>query len=522
MSGGNCPETPRQKMIGMMYLFLTAMLALNVSGELLQAFQLVDHSIQQSTKAVDNKNNQLYAAFEAAEFANPTKVEEWHDKAKEVRSEADSLYNHIQELKLLMMHTVDKRDEATLADYKGADNQDVAAQIMLTEKGGQRSKDLKAAINQYKDLLLKYVDVNDTTLRNTIENSLSTEAAKSTQQGQVEGGTWESQKFEHLPLSASFALLSSIQSNIRTGQADVVSHLLSKVDEGSYKFNKVEEIVIPSSDYVIKGSEYTAQILLAATDTTQFPDYKIPGYTVNTLNNGRGELRIPANKVGKHSWKGEIVFKDPLGNTKRLPIKHDFEVVQPNVVISPTKMNVFYEALANPVEISVPGVASSQLRVNISNAGVSRSGEQYIVKPKAGSAGGKAIVTVSAEVDGEVRRLGSQEFRIKRVPNPQAMVAKLSEGKIKKNLLLAAGYVTAEMGDDFDFDLKFKVTQFSVATVKKGFYVDAASNSNKFTADQVDLIKGLSRGNRVIIENIRAVGPDGRTRKLGSITFTVD
>nr|WP_321453692.1 gliding motility protein GldM [uncultured Carboxylicivirga sp.] len=523
MSGGNCPETPRQKMIGMMYLFLTAMLALNVSGELLKAFQLVDESIQQSTKAVDNKNNQLYAAFEAAEFANPAKVKESHLKAKEVQAAADSLYNRIHSLKVLMMHTADKSPEATLENYKGIENQDIAAQIMITEKGGERADQLKEQINKYQELLVSLVDEKDTVLRNTISNSLSTDDVEHKKKGEVTKKPWESQLFEHLPLSASFALLSSIQSNVRSSQADVVSYLLSKVDEGSYKFNKVEPIVIPRSNVVIKGGEYYAEMLIAATDTLQPPTYSIDGYNPEILNNGRGVLKIPATSTGKKSWKGNIVFKDPNGVDKYYPISHEYEVVQPNVVISPTKMNVFYEALDNPVEISVPGIASSQIKVSMTNASYNKKGNEFIVKPKAGKAGGKSIITVSAEINGQTRRLGSQEFRIKRVPDPIAQVGGLGDGdKIRKNLLLAAGYVIAEMGEDFDFDLKFKVTQFSIGTYRKGFYTSETSQSNKFTEAQENLLKGTSRGSKVYIEDIRAVGPDGRTRKLGSITFTID
>ncbi|MBS2098201.1 type IX secretion system motor protein PorM/GldM [Carboxylicivirga linearis] len=523
MSGGNCPETPRQKMIGMMYLFLTAMLALNVSGELLQAFQLVDESIQQSTKAVDNKNNQLYAAFEAAEFANPAKVKESHEKAKQVKTAADSLYNRIHELKLLMMHTADKNPEATLENYKGIENQDIAAQIMITEKGGERSKKLKEEITEYEKLLLSFVDSKDTVLLRTLSNSLSTDDVEEKKKGEVTKKPWESQLFEHLPLSASFALLSSIQSNVRSTQADVVSYLLSKVDEGSYKFNKVEPIVIPRSDVVIKGGEYYAEMLIAATDTLQPPTYSLEGYTAEVLENGRGVLRIPANSLGNKKWKGNIVFKDPNGVEKYYPISHEYEVIQPNVVISPTKMNVFYEALENPVEISVPGVASSQLRVSMTNANYRPRGGEYIVTPKPGSVGKKSIITVSAEINGQTRRLGSQEFRIKQVPNPTATVANLGDGdKIRKNLLLAAGYVVAEMGEDFDFDLKFKVTQFVVGATRKGFYSGLTSKSNKFTDEQIALIESLSRGSKVLIEDIRAVGPDGRPRKLGSINFTLD
>ncbi|WP_439182918.1 gliding motility protein GldM [Carboxylicivirga taeanensis] len=520
MSGGNCPETPRQKMIGMMYLFLTAMLALNVSGELLLAFQLVDESIQETIKATDVKNKELQNQFEIAEFANPQKVRPVREQVNTIYASADDLYNHIDSLKRIMVKIVDP--EGSLEDgYKGADNQDVAAQVMITEKGGQRSEELKERINAYKDKLLEFVDEEDTAVVHTIIKSLSTEARKPTKKGQVQQ-SWASQKFEALPLSASFALLSSIQSNIRNTQADIASYLLNSIDEGSFKFNKVESIVIPRSDVVIKGGEYHAELLLAATDTLQPAVYDIPGYNIKVQPNGRGVLSIPANSLGEKSWEGTITMTGPSGQPLRYNVSHKYEVIQPNVVISPTKMNVFYEALENPVEVSVPGVSGSQLKVSFGNCTFRKSGDVFYVKPKAGFAGGKSVVTVSAVINGQTRRLGSQEFRIKPLPLPYATFAGKRDGKVRKNLLVNQSGVFAEMGDDFDFELEYKVTQFSISTVKGGFFVSEMSNSNRLTEAQKNLIKGTTRGAKINVEEIKAIGPDKRNRKLASIVLTVD
>lgn len=520
MSGGNCPETPRQKMIGMMYLFLTAMLALNVSGDLLQAFQLVDESIQQSIKAVENKNRKLYNEFYNAKESNPKKAEETYNDAEAIRKAADDLFNHITDLKLLMVRTADN-PEATLDNYIGADNQDVAAQVMITEKGGQRSLDLIEKIEDYQKTLLSYVDERDTTIRINITNSLSTEAKKSEIKGEP-SHSWQSQKFEHLPLSASLALMSSIQSNLRNAQSDVVSYLLTKIDEGSFKFNTIDPIVIPNSNYIIKGGKYTAKILLAARDSLNKPTVVVEGKTMPLTSDGKGLYEVVANSTGKRTWKGEISIIGPDGNIKRYPISETYQVVQPNVVISPTKMNVFYENVDNPVEISVPGVNSEDISVDFKNATYKKNGDEYIVKPKPGHAGGKSIVTVYANFEGKRQRLGSGEFRIKRVPNPVAKVAGKNEGRIKKSLLLAQSGVFAEMGDDFDFDLKFAVTGFNVSALKNGYLVEESSKNNKFTRAQTELIKGVSRGQKLFIDNVRAAGPDGSTRKLGSITFILD
>ncbi|WP_430812017.1 MULTISPECIES: gliding motility protein GldM [unclassified Carboxylicivirga] len=520
MSGGNCPETPRQKMIGMMYLFLTAMLALNVSGELLLAFQLVDESIQESIKTTDIKNQQLLNHFETAELANAAKVKPVRKQVNDIYANADALYNHIDSLKRMMVAIVDP--EGSLEEgYKGSDNQDVAAQVMIAEQGGARSTELKTKIGEYKEALLQYVDAEDTVLVDAITDALSTEAKKPSKKGQVQP-SWESQKFESLPLSASFALLSSIQSNVRNTQADVTNYLLNSIDEGSFKFNKVESLVIPRSDVVIQGGEYRAELLLAATDTLQLPDYDIQGHKVVRQSNGRGVLTIAANSLGQKEWKGIITMKGPDGQPRRYPVTHQYEVIQPNVVISPTKMNVFYEALENPVEISVPGISSSQLKVTFGNCTYRKQGDVYWVKPKAGFAGGKALVTVSAQINGNTRRLGSQEFRIKPLPLPYATFAGKRDGKVRKSLLINQSGIFAEMGPDFDFELEYTVTQFSIATVKGGFFQSALSKSNLLTKEQIELIKGTSRGSKINIEEIKAIGPDGRNRKLSPIVLTVD
>ncbi|MCG8579285.1 MAG: hypothetical protein MI866_05185, partial [Bacteroidales bacterium] len=184
---------------------------------------------------------------------------------------------------------------------------------------------------------------------------------------------------------------------------------------------------------------------------------------------------------------------------------------------------VFYEALDNPVEVSVPGISSGDLDVTFSNATKrSRGNGVYIVKPKNGFAGGKSIVTVYANIAGKRQRIGSKEFRIKPLPLPYATIAGKQDGKIKKNVLLAQTGIFATMGPDFDFELEYKVTQFSVATTRGGFFVNKFSKSNRLTEEQKELIKGSSKGSKIMIEEIKAIGPDGRNKKLAPIVINVD
>ncbi len=516
MSGGNCPETPRQKMIGMMYLFLTAMLALNVSGELLNAFILVDRSIVQSKESVEAKNEFLYSDFAAAYATNEKKVKDNYDKSNLIKEEADKLVAHIAELKQLFVTTADGA-EYTPENYKSMSNQDIAPQLMITYKNSERSKELKAMINEYREMLIRYVET-DSSLKATLEGSLSTEDPPVNDGVQK---SWESEKFESLPLAASMALMSQIQADVRNMESDVVRYLFTKIDEGSFKFNAIEPLVIQRSDYVIQGDEYYAEIMMAARDTTQPPIVTVNGNTLKT-SDGRGILRIPANTTGEKTWSGEISVMGPDGSYRTHPVSGNYLVSQPSVVISPTKMNVFYEGVENPVEISVPGIPSENLRVSIpANARITRRGNGYIVQPSSGSAGREAIITVAARVNDSDRNLGRKTFRIKRVPDPIAKVNDQRGGTIPKALLVAQLGVAADM-ENFEFDLQFKVTQFAVSTIRNGYVVDASSNSNLFTDEQKDLIRGTVRGQRVFIQDIQAVGPDGRNRSLGSITLMVD
>ncbi len=513
MSGGNCPETPRQKMIGMMYLMLTAMLALNVSGDLLNAFILVDQSIKDSTKTLEGKNNLLYYNFEAANAQNPKKVGDKYKTALEVKEHADTLFNLIQEYKVLMVQTADG-PEATPESYLSTSNQDVAAQVMIVEKQGERGINLRNQIGAYRDYLKNILE-DDTMLQRNVETMLKTDDPPMEDGVQV---SWQSQNFEHLPLAASMALMSKMQNDVRNTQADVVNYLYGKIDEASFKFNVITPLIIPVSNYVLRGGQYQADIMLAAYDDTMEPEVTVGGQKL-PVENGRGKYTAAASSVGNKKYSADITIPDPVTGADRLyKVDGEYEVGEPSVVISPSKMNVFYYGIENPIEVSAAGIPSSDLKITVENAKLEKRGTAFILKPSKNS--GKVNINVSADVNGKTQRLGSKEFRIMRVPDPQAQFAGATDGKVAKSLILAQTGVLAKM-KDFAFDVKYKVTKFTVSSVKGGFLTSEDSKSSNLTAAQKALLSGLSRGSKFYIENIEAEGPDGK-KKLGSLSFTVD
>ncbi|WP_071797487.1 type IX secretion system motor protein PorM/GldM [Labilibacter marinus] len=519
MSGGNCPETPRQKMIGMMYLFLTALLAINVSGELLHAFVSLDEGFNQTRKTVERKNDALYTQFETAVSNNPDRAKDEWNEAEKIKESSKLLVEYIQELKTTIVQKADG-PEATPESYTSVSNQDIAPQVMITEKSGARSEELKKRIGEYQNMLLSYLDPNepaDTTYIAAYKQVFSTEDIKGEKDVKK---SWESTKFEHVPLSASMAMLSKIQGDVRNAEADMIAGLYNNINKDSYKFDHLMEVVKPFKTTILEGETYRAELFMAAYDPTIIPKIEIDGKALNNIEKGKGILELK-RPVGEHKWSGFIKMPSPDGSTD-IPyeVSGEFQVVKPSAVISPIKMNVFYEGVENPVAISVPGVASNALKISMSNVTSRKKGGNYIVKPKPGTAGKESIVRVSAEIEGKTKFIGKQNFRIKRVPSPIATVGGEEGGKIRKNVLLAQFGVLAEM-KDFDFELEYNVSRFTVSVLKNGYITDSPSKSAKFTKEQKDLIKGMSRGSKVQIEGIRAKGPGG-TRDLGTITFVLD
>ncbi|MBE9469549.1 MAG: gliding motility protein GldM [Bacteroidetes bacterium] len=541
MSGAaNCPETPRQKMIGMMYLMLTAELALNVGRVVLDAFSLVDDSLTTSTEIFAKKNEKLYNQFEQADTENHVKVGEWRQKALKVKVKADSLYHYIQDCKVKILIKSEGKDsdalngrELDVEKINNKDDMNVPSQVMVGSSGIADGRILKNFIVSYRQYIDSLILPKDSIVLRSINQNLNTEDPIVREKGREgERTTWERHHFENLPLVAVITILSKLQSDIRNTEADVVSYLYSQIDASSFKFNKLSATVIPTSDYVIQGGNYQAEIFLAAFDTTRKPvifvgdydstkvGYKMKGvYDSIPIVNGKGVYKVKANKEGYQKWGGLIQYSVPGGGVQNYPFKSEFKVAKPNLVVSPTSMNVFYYKIDNPVEISVPGMPSDKILPSAVNATIKRSRKGgYVVRPT--KTGGIVKIRVTADINGQKKLMGVKEFRIKLLPRPVAKVAGKSQGTIKKNLLLGAPGVNAEL-EDFVFDLRFKVKSFTVTATVAGYSKSVQQRGSKFSSNQRRFIKNLKSGSNLIIEDIKAAGPDARLRELSPLVFKI-
>jgi gliding motility-associated protein GldM len=523
---GHGKETPRQKMIGMMYLVLTALLAMNVSKDVLNAFILVDEGLTKTTHNFFQKNESLYSTFEAEYQLNKAKVADWKTKADEVKEKSQVLYDLMQEYKKQIVIKGEGPETPSIHDEEvdlhlvnGKDNTNTPAEVMILNKEGAK---LKEEINKYKEFLFSLIDDKEmnAALVKSLESSLDTHDPAPTKEGELH--SWESENFEHLPLAAVITLLSKMQSDIRNSESEIVSYLLSQIDAGSFKFNKIDAVVISSSDYIFKGQEYKASVFLAAYDSTKQPQVQLENGTELEVKDGKGIYTAVGSSVGSRSWAGTIVLDGGDGNVIRREFKKEYQVAEASAVISPTKMNVFYRGVKNPVSISVSGVPKESLIAEITKGKISRGGDDWIVEPGPGPEGEVVTVKVSAKVDNVTRFMGSMPFRVKDVPDPTAEVAGRTQGLISITDLTRASGVKAAL-KNFDFDLEFNVTEFTVSAVLSGgFTKQETSKSDKYTNAQMDIMTQVKTGQRVTFENIKAVGPDGKTRTLNSIVLKIN
>jgi len=508
-----CPEAPRQKMISLMYLVLTAMLALNVDKSVLDAFVMVDHNFMQTIESFTAKNQRVYNDFDRAAKENPKKAGELNREVLKVKASSDSLYRYIHSLKELIVKRADG-PQGDVNNIVAQDNLNFPAEMMIVKKNGTS---LKNAIIAYRGSLLALVDTSNHELVTSINRSLDTSNPPP-----KEGSTpsWEESKFQGYPLIAVITLMSKIQSDVRNAESDVINHLYAQIDASSFKFNKLQAQVVSKSDFVLLGNAYEAKVFLSAVDTTANPAILVGGSTLPIIpGENAGLYKISTSREGKIEWSGHIEYKNPDGIMVSYPFKHEYEVAKPSMTVSPTKMNVFYAGLDNPVSISVPGISASNVQVSISNGSIKTGVGGYIVRPD--KVGVKSIITVSAKIDGTLKSIGSTEFRVKRVPDPVASVAGKIEGAITKNELMAQQGVLAKI-PDFDFLMNFTVTSFVVSTSKQGYIIDKQTKGNRFSQEQMDLMKGLNPGSRLYIESIVVKGDDGTVRNLPAISFKIN
>ncbi len=530
MSSGK--ESPRQKMIGMMYLVLTALLALNVSKDILDAFIVVNKGLEKTTSNFTNRNENLYADFDLAKSIDPIRVSPNWKMAQEVKKHSAEITEYIDKLQKQLVAktdgiTLSSADTLQMADIKSKDNYDIPTNILIgdSEDGSAgASRKLKNKLIDYRNRLTNCILPQD---KKNIKLDIDTEDPKNTENNE----NWELYNFFHRPLVASITILSKLKNDVKNAESVVVDYLLKQNDTEAIKFDTIAAKVIPQSNYVLLGENYKADVFIAAFSKTKKPEVLIGKYnetsktfdgTPNAIavENGLGKYITKTDREGLVNYSGTIKIKSPKGKDVLFPFKSEYIVARPALTVSAEKMNVVYIGLDNPISVSVPGVPNEKLTVTVNNGSLKNNGNgKFMLNVKNGN---KTDVNVFATMEnGEKRNMGVMTFRVKRVPKPVAKFGKITdEGKMTRNEMEIEKGIFASY-EDFEFNVVCKVTSFRMSYSTQGVYIDVPVAGNQITKEVLDAYKKLKRNDKVRFEDIKAVGPDGATVKLSPLTIKV-
>ena len=508
------PVSPRQKMINLMYVVLMAMLALNVSTEVLNGFSIVEESLKRTTNNATNQNMAIYDDFAVQMKKNPQKVKQWFDKSQRVKHMSDSLFNLADELKRAIVREADG-DDGDIRDIRNKEDLEAASQVMLAPGRG-RGQQLYDAINQYRAEMLNMV--TSYRQKKSIASTLTTDIPKS---AKSLGKNWQEYMFESMPAAAAVTLLSKLQNDVRYAEGEVLHTLVSNIDVKDIRVNALNAFVIPNSQTIVRGDKFSARIVMAAVDTTQQPQIFIGGKQMDLPG---GLYETVTGRTGDFTLSGYIQVENGNGEMLKRDFEQKYTVVDPSATVSADLMNVLYAGYNNPLSVSVPGVPLNKVQATMSGGTLQPVGPgRYIARPTA--VGQNVTITVTSTNTGRAQQMGQFTFRVRRLPDPTPYIAMKDEqgsptrykgGGLSKAQLMAVDGIGAAI-DDGILDISFKVIGFeTVFFDNMGNAVPMVSDGANFSARQKDTFRKLQRNKRFYITRVTAIGPDGIQRKLSA------
>jgi gliding motility-associated protein GldM len=507
------PKEPRQKMINLMYLVLTALLALNVSAEILNAFKTVDNSLDKTNSTVNISTENIMESFRN-KLADPTskaKAEVWYPKAQTAQDLTKAMYNYIEGLRSDILKAADF-DPARKKDstYK-EDNQDIATRIMVKDGKG---KELQKKLADYRAAMINLVAPDR---KAEFEKSLQVDP--SMPKG-LKGGnkTWEDAYFHMVPTVAALTILRKFENDVKTTENRVITHLHEQVGKVEVIFDAFEAIVGQNAKYLMPGQELEITAGLGAFSKSKLPDITIGGSRVSLNEKGMALYKVAAGTIGNHSVPVTVAFTDQDGKPQTRTFNVEYTVGQANASIALDKMNVLYIGVDNPISVAASGGGDDKIAVSISGGGgsVQKLGAgKYNVRVSSPTE--ECIITVS--VDGKVA--GSSRFRVRTIPAPTGTVGAFASGET-----INAGSFRAQAGvgayiKDFPFDIKYEVVSYSISIDNDEGDIETADVQGVYFSPRAkQIINANSKpGRTVTIDDLRAKGPDGRLFKIPSLVY---
>ena len=538
MSSANKANSPRQKMINLMYLVFIAMMALNVSSEVLNGFELVDESLRNTIEIGTSRNEIVFGELEQYHETNPEKTAIWYEHGKKVKELSDSLFLYAQTLKESIVKRADG-EEGDVTNIQRKDDLEAATVIMLSPdlqrnsnqptslfeyvEGKSQGAQLKKAIDYYRETVAAMIP--DTTKRRLIESSLSTEISR---KNTSLNKNWQEVMFENVPVVSAITLLSKLQSDIRYAEGEVLNNLIDNIDVGDFRVNQIKAYVIPQSKIIVRGEQYRANLVLSAEDSTQRPKIFVNGRELPTSQEGL--YQVGTSATGIFPVKGYMEVTRGDGSVMKRDFESEYTVVEPNATVAPTLMNVLYAGIENPIKIAVPGFVGQNVSATMTNGTLTRNGDMWSALPA--KVGEEVVITVSAKVaDGRMQEMAKTSFRVRALPDPlpyieykdqNGNIRKFKGGTLAKSNLIAAEGIKAAIDDDF-LNVNYTVLRFETTFFDSmGNAIPEISEGSAFSQRQKDYIRRLSKGKRFYISRVVAKGPDGIERTIPTIEVIVN
>jgi gliding motility-associated protein GldM len=490
------PKEPRQKMINLMYLVLTALLALNVSSEILNAFKVVTTSLDNSNSNIAKANDVLYKSL-AEKAADPKTAEKatiWNGHAAKAKALSEGLSTYIEGLKKELKAEAGSKIVEGKEQFKEDDLEAATRLFGKGEHGKDRGTELERKLKEYRTAMLAI----DPTIGKEFETSLSVDGAPATgQDGKVKPFT--DAYFHMVPTLAGLTLLSKFQNNVKNSENQVTTYCHNQIGQVVVHMDQVGILVGQSSSYVMPGQEITVTAGVGAYSSAAKPSINIGGSSV-AVAEGKGSYKVIASGGGERSIPVSVTFMDENGKQQTKTETVKYVVGTPGgAAVMLDKMNVFYIGVDNPVTI---GSSTGWEKTSVSMSGGSISGSNDKRTVRVGSIG-NATITVTA--DGKSSQF---QFRCKRIPDP---VFKVGSGKARVPAVEFKNqqYCRADLLN-FDFDLRYTVVSATVYFGGAGFPNSAIGNiTGGSLAGVAGLMAKCGPGSNIAFTNIKVQGPDG-------------
>ncbi len=551
MGATNCPETPRQRMITMMYLVYTAMLALNVSAEVVNGFKTVGNAMTRSNENLQVKLDDTYENFALALKNSPDKVQMQYDKAQRVKALSNEMEGYIDSIIYTfvgqleskakinydptnpkLVREIDFRNPdgtTNLDSVKAAmqlggfswinkiDNNHIGTPFFIGKAEGDNptsgaAVDLKKKIIEYKQKVKEIVG------EDSVHISLGLDVEREELNSEKKLTSWEMLNFNNTVAGAALVTLTRMKAETMNAEFDVVNMLYKQVSKGDFTFSDFKMMSRPKSAYVMRGGTYETAIMVGAYDKDQKFNVKIGGQTIYSDENGTANYRIVCNNVGPQTLRGVAYVSSPDGGTEEREFTDEFYVAEPSANISLDNMNVLYAGIENPITASAPGMNSRDIRVQMDAAAgklVPSQGEgKYNVTPSANAK--KIDISVYGIIDGQQKLLNTLHYRVKPIPNPVLKVGQYTNGdkKASRKDFTEGTLVLATKDPGFDFKIPNGSIRIRTMNITVGTKTCAPiENSNKLNAEVASAIRKANRGDNLVISATVQM-PDGKPREV--------